>query len=99
MFRRVAYLTASVGMALLVAGCALNLLGGEPREAWRDREERACLRSHEVVETAYIQEVKEINGRGACGIDRPLKIAAFSDGTVSIGPIATLGCPMTAAID
>jgi hypothetical protein len=99
MFRRVAYLTASAGMALLVAGCALNFLGGERREAWRDQEERSCLRSRAVVETAYIQEVREINGRGACGIDRPLKVSAFSDGQVSIGPIATLGCPMTAAID
>ena len=86
-------------MALLLGGCALNFLVGEQRETWRDREERSCLRAREVVETAYIQQVKEINGRGACGIDRPLKVSAFSDGRVSIGPTATLGCPMTAAIE
>jgi hypothetical protein len=100
MVRRVAYLAASALMALSVGGCALNFLGmGEPRESWRDAVERACLRQRVVVETAFIQRVKEIDGRGACGIDRPLKISAFSDGRVSIGPTATLGCPMTAALE
>ena len=68
-------------------------------KSWRDAEERVCLRSRAVVETAFIQRVKEIDGRGACGIDRPLKISAFTDGRVSIGPTATLGCPMTAALE
>jgi hypothetical protein len=99
MVRRVAYLAVAAGMAMLVAGCALNFLSGERRASWRDDEERACLRAREVVETASIQRVKEINGRGACGIDRPLKVSAFEDGQVSIGPSATLGCPMTAALE
>jgi hypothetical protein len=99
MFRRVAYLAASAGLAMLVGGCALNFLGGERRESWRDREERACLRQDAVVENAFIQRIKEINGRGACGIDRPLRVSAFVGGRVGIGPQATLGCPMTAALE
>jgi hypothetical protein len=100
MVRRVAYLAASALMALSVGGCALNFLGmGEPRESWRDGEERACLRQRVVVESAFIQRVKEIDGRGACGIDRPLNVSGMEDGTVAIGPSATLGCPMTAALE
>jgi hypothetical protein len=87
-------------MALLVGGCAFNFLGGgEVRESWRDQEERACLRQRQVVETAFIQRVSEIDGRGACGIDKPLKVAALGDGTISLGHPATLGCPMTAALE
>jgi hypothetical protein len=99
MFRRVAYLAVSAGMLMLVGGCALNFLSGERRESWRDAEERACIRSGVVAETAYIQQVKEINGRGACGIDRPLKVYAFAGGRVSMGPSSVLGCPMTAALE
>ena len=85
---------------MLAASCALNFLGGgERRASWRDQEERVCLSERRVVETAHIQRVKKVNGRGACGIDRPLHVSAFSDGRISIGPTATLGCPMTAAVE
>jgi hypothetical protein len=98
MFRRVAYL-AVVPLALALAGCGLNLFGGEQRAAWRDKEERACMRSEAVVPTAYVQPIRKIDGRGACGIAMPLRVSAFEDGTVSVGPVATLGCPMTAALE
>lgn len=98
MFRRVAYL-AAFPLVLVLAGCGLNLFGGEQRAAWRDQEERACMRSDAIMRTAFIQPVGRINGRGACGIAMPLKVSAFEDGTVSVGPIATLGCPMTATLE
>ena len=93
MFRRVAYLAVSAGMLMLVGGCALNFLSGERRESWRDAEERACIRSGVVAETAYIQQVKEINGRGACGID-PLVVAEQSAVVGGDGPlsVATIDC-------
>jgi hypothetical protein len=100
MFRRVAYLAVIAGVGLALAGCALSLFGYERRAAWRDQEERACISQRQVVMSAWIRPDRgAANDRGACGIDRPLKVSAMEQGTVTIGPVATLGCPMTAAVD
>ena len=100
MVRRVAYLTAMVGLGLVLAGCALNFFGGpERRAAWRDQEERVCTKSRVVAASAFVQPVRQINDRGACGIARPLKVSAMASGRVRIGPTATLNCPMTAAVE
>lgn len=34
-----------------------------------------------------------------CGIDLPLKVSAFVDGQTAVNPPATLGCPVTEALD
>lgn len=98
MVRRVAYLTAVVGLGLTVAGC-LGYPSFERRADWRDQEERACMRQREVTASAWIEQAKKINGKGACGVDKPLKVKALADGSITIGPIATIGCPMTTALE
>ncbi len=98
MVRRVAYLTAVVGLGLTVAGC-LGYPSFERRADWRDEEERACMRQREITTSAWIEQAKKINGKGACGVAKPLKVKALADGTISIGPIATIGCPMTVALE
>jgi len=98
MVRRVAYLTAIVGLGLTVAGC-LGYPSFERRADWRDAEERACMRQREVATSAWIEKVKKVNGKGACGVAKPLKVKALADGTITIGPIATIGCPMTVALE
>lgn len=98
MVRRVAYLTAVVGLGLTVAGC-LGYPSFERRASWRDDEERACMRQREVTASAWIEQASKINGKGACGVAKPLKVKALADGTISIGPIATIGCPMTVALE
>ena len=98
MFRRVAFL-AAFPLVLILTGCGLNIFGGEQRAAWRDQEERACMRARAVTPTAFLQPVRKINGKGACGIAMPIKVSALADGSISVGPIATLGCPMTAALE
>jgi hypothetical protein len=97
MSRRVAFL-AVFPLVLILTGCGLNIFG-EQRAAWRDQEERACMKSDQVTPTAFLQPVRKIDGKGACGIAMPIKVSAFADGTISVGPIATLGCPMTAALE
>ena len=100
MVRRVAFLTALVGLALSLTGCALNLIGGFDRRAsWREAEERACLARRDIVATNAITQVREIDGRGACGIDYPLKVSAFDGGSIAVGPSAMLGCPITEAVE
>jgi len=100
MLRRVAYLTVVFGVGLALAGCALNFFSPfERRAAWRDHEERACMASRAFVASAYVQPVRKVNDRGACGIARPLKVSALVGGGVSLGPVATINCPMTAAVE
>jgi hypothetical protein len=97
MLRRVAYLTVAAGLSMIVAGCAFNFLGFERREAWREQAERACMARK--PQSYFVRRVSEINGRGACGVEMPLKVAALQDGTIGIGPDATLGCPITTALE
>jgi hypothetical protein len=98
MVRRVAYLTAASGLALLLAGCAFNFLG-EQRAAWRAGAERACMTRQEFASSAFIREAKQIDGRGSCGIAYPLRVSAFAEGSVAVGPSATLGCPITEGVE
>ena len=98
-YRRVAYRTAGLGLVLLaLAGCAISVFGYDRRAEWHDAEETACTRARVVRVSAYVQPVREIKQR-VCGIDRPLRVSAMGDGTVSIGPTATINCPMTNMVD
>ncbi len=81
---------------MLVAGCAFNFLG-ERRESWRDQAERVCMARK--PQSYFVRQVSEIKGKGSCGVEYPLKVAALQDGTIGIGPDATLGCPITTALE
>ena len=98
MLRRVAYLAIITGIGLTVAGC-LAVPNFERRANWRTGEERVCMRQNRLAASAYIEQISKINGRGACGVKKPLKVKALADGTITIGPTATIGCPMTAALE
>ena len=97
MLRRVAYLTVTVGLCVFVSGCALNFLGFERRDAWRGQAERACMVGK--PQSYFVRQASAVNGKGTCGIDYPLKIQALEDGTIGIGPDATLNCPMKATLE
>jgi hypothetical protein len=43
--------------------------------------------------------MEEIDGPGVCGLERPLKVSGLRGGNVGVSPAATIGCPMTAALD
>lgn len=99
MVRRVAYLAIIAGIGLTAAGCLGSIADFERRADWRSGEENACMRQNRLAASAYIERVSKIKGRGACGVKKPLKVKALADGTISIGPTATIGCPMTAALE
>lgn len=95
-------LAALAGLVLPLGACGL-FFDGEEREAWRGQAEAACFARREVVPGPQASLIREIDGPGVCGIERPLKVAAAADGgfagSVAVVPGATLGCPMTAALE
>lgn len=99
MLRRVAFLAVSIAVVLTLEGCALNLFGFERREAWRADEEQACMATRPFRRDDYITTARAINDHGVCGLERPLEVAALTDGRVMVGPTATIGCPMTVALE
>ncbi|MCB1489807.1 MAG: extensin family protein, partial [Bauldia sp.] len=98
MLRRVAYLTVVAGLCTLVGGCALNIVGFERRDSWREQAERACM-ARKPQQSYFIHQVKAIDGKGVCGITYPLDVQALEGGTIGVGPDATLGCPITTALE
>lgn len=93
----------------LVAFCALALVGlgltgcglfrFEQREPWRVQAEEACLSQRLVQPSAYMALSSRIDGPGACGIDYPFKVSAFSNGAVGLTSRVTLACPIIPRID
>ncbi len=99
MVRRVPFLAVPVLLVLVLEGCALNLLGSGRREPWREQAENACMAPRPFRRDDAITPIRKINDHGMCGIARPLQITALQDGTVRVGPTATLGCPLTVALE
>ena len=94
MLRSVALRIGSVLTLLSLAGCGLNFY--EERESWRDASERACYSQKLVVPSYFQKPDREIDGRGACGIEQPLRVNAFDGGIVAVtGGDVALGCMMT----
>ena len=99
MFCCVALRTASVLALVSLSGCALNFLG-EERESWRDAAERACFAQNQVVPSYFQRPAKEVEGKGTCGIEKPLKVNAFARGIVAVtGGDVLLGCQMTSTME
>jgi len=84
-----------VGLGL--TGC--GLFRYEQREPWRVQAEEACLSQKLVQPSAYMSRTSKIDGPGACGMDYPFKVAAFSSGSIGLNQHATLACPIVATID
>jgi hypothetical protein len=81
----------------LLAGC--GFFDSEERAPWRAQEEAACYARNLVPLTPYIRTSGPIEGKGICGLDRPLRVSALADGSISLGSRAlALSCPMTAAL-
>lgn len=80
-----------------MSGC--GLFPGGQREPWRLQAEQACLASGQVRPSEAVAPANRIDGPGACGIDTPFRVAAFSGGYVSLNTRATLGCPIIPKTD
>ncbi len=91
---------------LLVSLAALALLAGcsnyerPQRPAWRAQAENACIAERLVHLSRFVQpRGRAIDGPGLCGLDHPYLVGALSGDQVQLDSVATLGCPMIAALD
>lgn len=84
-----------VGLGL--TGCGLFRF--EQREPWRTQAEEACLAQRMVQPSAYMSLSQKIDGPGACGMDHPFKVSAFSTGSIGVKSKVTLACPIIPQID
>jgi Extensin-like protein C-terminus len=82
---------------LPVGGC--GFFGRPERPIWRTQAENACFAKHLVTPTAFIVPAPEIDGPGVCGMTRPLKVLALSDGRVGVDKTLIIDCPMIPALE
>jgi len=95
-----------IHLALIALGIIGSGLAGcgkfqkPQRAAWRDQAEAACMSSRQVQLSSYVSlRGKPIDGPGTCGMEQPLKVAAFANGGIGLTSAATLSCPVVATTD
>ena len=89
---------AASAVLLILAGC--SNYERPKRPAWRAQAENACIANHLVHLSRFIQpRERAIEGPGICGLDQPFLVGALGSGQVQLDTVATLDCPMIAALD
>ena len=89
-----------VALALfgVISGCSYM----EPaprRPAWRNAAENACLAEHPRLASQWLRPENPINGPGICGMQRPFRMTALANGTVTLNSHFILACPMIEAMN
>ena len=87
-------LPLALACAALLSGC--GFVKFEQREPWRAEAEIACMRSGIVKQSQWIRPTKPIDGPGVCGLDLPLKVAAFEVDANTIASFAAMNLPQVA---
>jgi hypothetical protein len=84
----------------LLWGCGTTGPSFQVRDdPWRSPEERACLASGVVRQTAFVRERSALGGPSVCGAESPFEMSAADNGRVELKPAASLRCPMIPQID
>src|SRR6185437_7644869 len=86
-----------LAVALCLTSCGFP--GREERAVWRAQAENACFARKQVTLSETIIAAPEIDGPGACGMTRPLKVAALDSGAVAVDKTLTIDCPMIPALE
>ncbi len=85
-------------LADLLTGC--SQVERPRRPAWRQQAEAACIAEHKVRLSRYVQpRGRPIDGPGICGLTQPFMVGALAGDNVQLDTVATLDCPMVAALD
>ena len=100
MARCVLPFAALAALALLLAGCGQSGFEQSRRPAWRQQAEDACIAQGLVHASHYIApRGSAIDGPGICGLTQPYMVGALSEDRVQLDSVATLDCPMVAALN
>jgi hypothetical protein len=83
-------------LAIGLGGCMTDFSEVDPAGGWREVKELACMEAR--TETPGIRTMPAIV-EDQCGMSFPLEVTAFSGGHAVVRPAATLGCPLTAAVE
>jgi len=86
-----------VCVALALAGC--GFFERAERPAWRTQAENACFAEGLVKPSSFIEPLPAIDGPGICGMTRPLRLSALSDGQVLVDKSVTIDCSMVAGLE
>src|SRR3984885_12948883 len=97
MARRVSPVLLTFTAALCLTSC--GFLGHPERPVWRAQAENACFARKQVSLSDTIVQAAEIDGPGACGMTRPLKVSALANGTIAVDKTLTIDCPMVPALE
>ena len=90
---------AAGAVFLVLAGCSQPVERAR-RPAWREQADKACMAEGKVHFSRHLQpRGHEMDGPGICGMTEPLMVGALSDERVELDTVATLDCPMVAALD
>lgn len=85
---------------VLLSGCGTSgtnfVVKDDP---WRSPEERACLASGVVRQSAFVRARSALGGPSVCGAETPFEMLAADSGRVMLEPSASLRCPMIPQID
>ncbi len=85
-------------LADLLTGC--SQIERPRRPAWRQQAEAACVAEHKVRLSRYVQpRGRPVEGPGICGLTQPYMVGALAGDSVQLDTVATLDCPMVAALD
>ena len=96
---RVWPLAALAALLLSLAGCS-TVEQRPQRAAWRAQAEKACIASHRLTLSRYLQpRGRAIDGPGQCGLTEPFLVGALASDTVQLDTAATLDCSMIVALD
>jgi hypothetical protein len=85
---------------VLLSGC--GTVGPDfvvKNDPWRSPEERACLASGVIHQTAFVHSRSALGGPSVCGAENPFEMSAADNGRVVLQPPASLRCPMIPQID
>lgn len=84
--------------SLLTASC--SNYERPQRPAWRAQADAVCIAERRVRLSRFLQpRDRAIDGPGLCGLDHPYLVGALSGDQVQLDTVATLDCPMVAALD
>lgn len=93
-----ASLAGLAGLALVLAGCSMSMVGSK-EHAWRKQAEAICMAKDGVASSPFVEAMSRIDGSGVCGINYPVKSRGLPSGMAAFSDPLTSNCNVLSAFD